>query len=339
MAVFLDNRTVLITGGTGTVGEALLENLLKYDIKHIYIFSRDEYKQDILSNKLNHPDNVSFIIGDIRNYNSLNSIMKGVDIVFHTAAMKIVRICEYNPYEALNTNIIGAENLIRSAIANNVEKVIFTSSDKAASPTSLMGISKLFCERMISHANFLPKSNTIFSSIRFGNIIGSRGSVLDLFINQIKNGEDVTVTDKDMSRFILSIDEAVNFLIKSAEISMGGEILVNKMPSLKICDLAKTLINYLAPKFGKDPDSIKIKIIGKQEVEKLYEELIAPSEISRSLEFQDYYCILPTIYKDKWKDYGFKNGKKLTGCISSDKVDKYMTEKDILAFLLDKKLI
>lgn len=336
--MWLSNKNILITGGTGTIGKALLNRLLNYDVKHIYIFSRDEQKQEAELYNLKYNPKVSFIIGDIRNYHSINTALRGIDIVFHTAAMKIVSICENNPKEAFITNIIGTDNIIRSATLNGVEKVVFTSSDKAANPTTVMGVGKLYSERLMTHGNFINENNTIFSTVRFGNVLGSRGCVLDLFKEQIKNQDYVTVTDPGMTRFICTIDDAVDLMLKGAEKAVGGEIFIKKMPSIRIEDLAEALINYLAPAFSKDPKSIKVQFIGKQPSEKLFEELITTHEAERSLEFDDYYCILPTILKGSKNIYPIKNCKAVSGEISSH-TNRLLTKEEIINFLLANKLL
>lgn len=336
--MWLDNKTILITGGTGTIGKALLKRLLELSVAHIFIFSRDEQKQDTELHYLKTNPKISFIIGDVRNYDSINSALKNIDIVFHTAAMKIVRICESNPYEALKTNIIGTENIIRSATFNQVEKVIFTSSDKAANPTTTMGIGKLYSERLISHANFIPGNNTIFTSVRFGNVLGSRGCVLDLFKNQIQHSNYVTVTHPDMTRFICTIDQSVELLLKSGEIAAGGEIFINKMPSIRIMDLVEVLIQYLSPKYLKDPMSMNIQITEKQVSEKLFEELITSHEAERAWECEDYYCILPATYQNNLKAYKVTKGKPVSGEVSSN-TSKHLTKEEILDFLIKNKLI
>lgn len=336
--MWLTNKNILITGGTGTIGRALLNRLLQYDVNHVYIFSRDEQKQDEEIYYFKRNPKVSFIIGDIRNYQSVNSALRGVDIVFHAAAMKIVSICEYNPYEAFITNVIGTENIIQSATLNGVEKVIFTSSDKAANPTTVMGTGKLYSERLMAQANFVKENKTVFASVRLGNVFGSRGCVLGLLKKQIEKQNYVTVTHPEMSRFICTIDEAVELLIKSGEIATGGEIFIRKMPSILIMDLAEVLIQYLAPAFSKDPGTIQIQITQKQQSEKLFEELITLHEAERSLEFDDYYCILPTIGKDKLNMPIYKNSKQVTSEISSQ-THMHLTKQEILNFLLKNKLI
>lgn len=328
--MWLDNKKVMIIGGTGTIGKTLLKKLLGYNVSHIYIFTRDEQKQDAELHYLRENSNISYIIGDIRNYDSINSAMRNIDVVFHTAAMKIVRICEYNPYEALKTNVIGTQNVIRSAMENRVEKLIFTSSDKAANPTTAMGIGKLYAERLISYADF--------TTVRFGNVVGSRGCVLDLFKKQIERQNYVTVTHPDMTRFICTIDEAVELVLNSGEITAGGEIFIKKMPSIRIIDLAQVLINYLAPKFSKNPDSIKIRITGKQTSEKLFEELVTEHEAERAWEFDHYYCILPTVYKNKTNIYNLSEARPISREITSNTA-VYLTQEEILEFLLSNKLI
>lgn len=337
-SVWLDNKKILITGGTGTIGKALLKKLLEFKIDHIYIFSRDEQKQDNELYYFRQNPKVSFIIGDIRNFDSVNSALSNIDIVFHTAAMKIVRICEYNPYEALITNVIGTENIIRSSIYNKVEKVIFTSSDKAANPTTVMGVGKLYSERLLSQANFIKGNSTIFTSVRFGNVLGSRGCVLDLFKSQIENSNYVTVTDKDMTRFICTIDEAVDMLIKAGELAKGGEIYIRKMPNIFITDLVKVMIEYLAPKYLKNPMNISIKFTQKQVSEKLFEELITVHEVERALDCGNYYCILPTVYPNHNTMYNVKNSNPLSCSISSN-TSIPLSKEAILDFLLRNKLL
>lgn len=336
--MWLDNKNVLITGGTGTIGKNLLRKLLKTNVQHICIFSRDEQKHDKEVRVYEENPRVSFVIGDIRNYESTKYALKNVDIVFHTASMKIVRMCEYNPFEALKTNIIGTENIIRCAAESGVEKVIFTSSDKAANPTTTMGISKLYAERLMTYGNFIRENNTIFSTVRFGNVLGSKGSVLDLFAKQIKRQDYVTVTHQDMTRFICTISEAVDFLIKSGEIAAGGEIFIKKMPSIKIMDLAEVLIESLAPKYSKDPNKIKIQITGKQCSEKLFEELITAHEAERTLEFENHYCILPTVFQDCMIFNEMEKGKPVEGEISSNR-SNHLSKGELLNFLQENKLL
>lgn len=336
--MWLDNKRILITGGTGAIGKALLYKLLSYKSGKIYIYSRDEQKQDKELYNLSQNPDVKFIIGDIRDYDSTKAALKDIDIVFHTAALKIVRICEDNPSEALMTNVIGTQNIIRSAIENGVEKVIFTSSDKAANPTTVMGTGKLYSERLLSHANFIKGNSTVFSSVRFGNVLGSRGCVLDLFKDQIRYQNYVTVTDPNMTRFICTIDDAIELLLKAGEIACGGEIFIKKMPSIRIMDLAEVMINYMAPLYSKEPGKISIKITGKHPSEKLYEELITAHESERAFELDDYYCILPTLSMDRSGILSMRGGKPVTDEITSN-AGTYLTQAELLDFLKKSSLL
>jgi FlaA1/EpsC-like NDP-sugar epimerase len=336
--MWLTNKRILITGGTGTIGKALLNRLLQYDVEQIYILSRDEQKQDTEHQFYKKNSKVSFIIGDIRSFECVNSALRGIDIVFHTAAMKIVGICENNPYEAFLTNVIGTQNIIKSASFNGVKKVIFTSSDKAANPTTVMGVGKLYSERLMSQANYINENNTIFTVVRFGNVLGSRGSVLDLFKSQINKQDYVTVTHPDMTRFVATIEDSVDMLINATEFAIGGEIFIKKMPSVRIMDFAEVLIEYLAPLALKNPKDIRIEITEKQQSEKLFEELITLHEAERALEFDEYYCIYPTICNIRSNINETEKGKPVLGEISSQ-TSKQLTKHELLDFLINNRLI
>lgn len=272
----------------------------------------------------------------------MTRMMEGIDVVFHAAAFKHVILCERSPYEAVQTNIVGVQNIIAAASANNVERVIFTSSDKAVNPTSVMGTSKLMGERIMTAANSsAADQGTIFASTRFGNVLGSRGSVIPIFIQQIKSGGPVTLTDPGMTRFIMSISQAVRLVIDSARLARGGEVFITKMPVIRIRDLAHVMIEELAPGFGHNPDDIEIKVIGAKPGEKLYEELMSGEETRRSLELHDYFAVLPAfrgIYRQIEYDY--------PGIISRSVTDPYVSaniapmETDALRqFLLEHNLL
>jgi FlaA1/EpsC-like NDP-sugar epimerase len=225
--------------------------------------------------------------------------MRGVDIVFHAAALKHVILCEKSPFDAVQTNIIGVKNIVNSALAHNVERVIFTSSDKAVNPTSVMGTTKLMGERLISASNSLRgNGQTIFSSTRFGNVIGSRGSVVPIFYRQIMSGGPVTLTDHQMTRFIMTIEESARLVLRAAELAKGGEVFVTKMVVINIKDLADVMIEMLAP---EKKDDIEIKEIGAKAGEKLYEELMTEEETGRAIELQEMFAVLPAfrnVYED-----------------------------------------
>jgi len=288
------NKKILITGGTGSIGQEILREILKYQPTVVRILDVDETKQFELQQEYEDYDNIRFLLGDIRDKERLYRAIEDIDIVFHTAALKHVLACEYNPFEAVKTNVIGTQNLIDVCIDEEVEKVIFTSSDKAVNPTNVMGATKLLAERLITSANYYKGARkTIFSSVRFGNVLGSRGSVIPLFEKQIRKGGPVTITDKEMTRFIMSMRDAINLLFKATEIAQGGEIFVFKMDAIKITDLAEVMIEELAQKYGYTSDGIKIEIIGNKPGEKLYEELMTEDEARRALESEDMFIILP----------------------------------------------
>jgi len=273
---FLQNKNILITGGTGSLGRELIYEIFKHDPKVVRIFDVDETEQFEFQHELKeHEDTVRFLLGDVRDRERLIHAAEDIDIIFHTAALKHVMACEYNPFEAVKTNILGIQNVIDAAIANNVERIIFTSSDKAVNPSNTMGATKLLAERLMTAANYYKgKRKCTFSSVRFGNVMGSRGSVIPLFRQQIKAGGPVTITDRGMTRFMMSMFQAVELVFRSAEIARGGEVFIFKMPTVNIADLAEVLIEELAPQYGYKAEDIEIKIIGTIPGEKMYEELM-----------------------------------------------------------------
>ena len=269
----------LITGGTGTFGSALLERLIEYE--EIRILSRDEKKQDDLRRKINNPK-VKFYIGDIRDIDSVNHAMMGVDYVFHAAALKQVPSCEFFPIEAVKTNILGVENVFNSAIANKVKKVVVLSTDKACYPVSAMGMTKALMEKlMIAKSQY---SETILCATRHGNIIGSRSSVVPLFTEQITQGKDITITDPNMTRFMMTVDNAINLVLHAFREGESGDIFVQKSSSIVISDLAKAMLEF------HDANN-NISYIGARCGEKLHEVLVTSEEISRAVESKDYFRI------------------------------------------------
>ena len=283
VANLFKGKTILITGGTGTVGLGIAQALEAYKPKNIRLMTNDENSMDEAVQILGDKSNFDFFLGEMRDSKQLKHALEGVDIVFHTTALKHVYICEDNPFEAVYTNINGIVNLVDAVFESNVQKVIFTSTDKAVNPTNMMGASKLVGEKLITNANCKGKNKTIFSSVRFGNVLSSRGSVIPLFKKQIKNGEPVTITDHRMSRFIISLDEAVNLLFKATEVAIGGEIFVLKMESIRVIDIAEAL-------GGK---GTKTKIVGPRPGEKIYEDLMTEEELMRTYDLGDMFVILP----------------------------------------------
>ena len=295
MNIFKEKK-ILITGGTGSIGQEILRELFKHEPTVVRILDIDETKQFELQQEYEGYDNVRFLLGDVRDKERLYRAIENIDIVFHTAALKHVLACEYNPFEAVKTNVIGIQNLIDVALDEEVEKVIFTSSDKAVNPTNVMGATKLLAERLMTSANYYKGAReTVFSSVRFGNVLGSRGSIIPLFKKQIEKGGPVTITNKEMTRFIMPIQEAINLLFKATELAQGGEIFIFKMEAIKITDLADVMIEELAPNYGYSSKDIKTKIIGTKPGEKLYEELMTEDEAGRAFESEDMFILLPEL--------------------------------------------
>ena len=279
----IKNSTLLITGGTGSFGNAVLEKFLNTDhFSEIRIFSRDEKKQDDMRNRLKN-DKLKFFIGDVRDYNSIEPATRGVDYIFHAAALKQVPSCEFFPMQAVKTNVEGTQNLIRAASFNKVKKVICLSTDKAAYPINAMGISKAMMEK-VAIAESRNLKDTIVCLTRYGNVMASRGSVIPLFINQIKNGDPITITDPNMTRFLMSLSDAVDLVLFAFENGNQGDLFVNKAPASTINDLALAL-KELAISEGE------IKIIGTRHGEKLYETLCTREEMIKAEDMGEFYRV------------------------------------------------
>ncbi|WP_216667683.1 UDP-N-acetylglucosamine 4,6-dehydratase family protein [Saccharibacillus deserti] len=293
------DKKILVIGGTGTIGCHLVKRLLKDAPQVIRIFSRDEHKQyEMAIEFAQHAERLRFLIGDVRDQQRLGRAMEDIDYVFHLAAMKHVPSCEYNPFEAVQTNVIGTQNVIQAAITNNVKKVLFTSTDKAISPTNTYGATKLTAERLISAAEYQKGSKaTIFSSVRFGNVMGSRGSVIPLFKKQILENGQITVTDPDMLRYMMTPLQAIELILKANEIADGGEVFVLKMPVIRVGDLAEVLIELVTRKHGLQK-KIDIRSIGLRPGEKRYEELMTSDEHLLAKEADDMF-IIPAMFKKK----------------------------------------
>jgi UDP-N-acetylglucosamine 4,6-dehydratase/5-epimerase len=298
---FFKQKTLLITGGTGTFGNAVVDMGLHAGFSEIRIFSRDEKKQDDMRNRLKNGA-VSFYLGDVRRYDSILHAMRGVDFVFHAAALKQVPSCEFFPVEAVQTNTLGAENVMNAALASNVSKVIVLSTDKAVYPVNAMGMSKALMEKcMVAKARMYGGSSTIFCGTRYGNVMGSRGSVIPLFLNQILAGEPLTVTDPNMTRFMMTIDGAVDLVLYAFAHGVPGDIFVQKAPSATIGTLARAMLNLLdAPN--------EIRIIGTRHGEKLYETLLNREEMAQSMDLGDYYRV-PADVRDLNYSSFFTTGK------------------------------
>ena len=313
---FYKNKKILVTGGVGSIGSQLVRNLLKFDPASIRVFDNNETGLFEIEQDLHSPT-IRILVGDVRDKNRVDLAMDGIDIVFHASALKHVPLCEYNPFEAVKTNVLGTQNVLEAALKNQVEKVINISTDKAVNPTNVMGATKLLAERLAITANYYKgKKRTIFSSVRFGNVLNSRGSVIPLFKNQIREGKCVTITDREMNRFFMDIPSAVNLILTAGRISRGGEIFILKMPALKIIDLAEVMIEHYAPKFGFRPEDIPLKIIGKRNGEKLYEDLMTEEESDRVYENDEMFVIAPDSLPgtmDEWRvPGGFRHADRDT---------------------------
>ena len=278
------DKTLLITGGTGSFGNAVLERFLNTEIKEIRIFSRDEKKQEDMRLRLKS-DKVKFYIGDVREYDSIDSALKGVDFVFHAAALKQVPSCEFYPMEAVKTNILGTENVLNAVVNNKVKKVIVLSTDKAVYPINAMGASKAMMEKlMVAKSRTVDENITILCGTRYGNVIASRGSVIPLFINQIKSGQPLTVTDSNMTRFMMSLDSAVDLVLYAFKHAQQGDMFVKKAPACTIGDLARAIKEFFNAKN-------EIKIIGTRHGEKLFETLLTREEMAKAEDCGDYFRI------------------------------------------------
>jgi UDP-glucose 4-epimerase len=299
---FLKNKILMVTGGTGSFGSTIIKGLLKNNLKEIRIFSRDEKKQEDMR-LLYKNSKIKFYIGDVRTFESVNQAMKGVDYVFHAAALKQVPSCEFYPMEAVRTNILGTENVLNSAIENKVKRVVVLSTDKAVYPINAMGISKAMMERLIiAKANLYGNNKTILCATRYGNVMGSRGSVMPLFINQIKKGKPLTVTDPHMTRFMMSLEDSVNLVLYAFQHAKPGEIFVQKAPAATVADIAKVMNEI----FGKKE---KVQIIGTRHGEKLFESLLSREEMIRAKDMGRFYCI-PSDIRDLNHAKYFIEGQK-----------------------------
>ncbi|KHF39881.1 SDR family NAD(P)-dependent oxidoreductase [Halalkalibacter okhensis] len=307
--MFFKNKKILIIGGTGTIGQSLLNTIILEQPQVVRIFSRDDNKQFNLQNTLGNRKDVRYLIGDVRDYDRVLSAMQDIDYVFNVAAMKHVPSCEYNPYEAVLTNINGMNNVIKAAIVQNVQKVIFTSSDKAISPTNVYGATKLMAERLISSAQYNKgKVKTTFASVRFGNVMGSRGSVIPLFTKQITENKRITVTDLKMTRFMMTLRQATALTIKALKESKGGEVFVLKMPVITLEDLVHVVIEQTCNKYNLKEEEIKIEEIGLRVGEKMYEELMTFDESTMAWELPSMF-IIPGRFGKEEKYSGAKRPK------------------------------
>lgn len=340
---FFSGKRILVTGACGTIGRELVRQLLDdYDIAELIGIDNNESELFFMQQDFAAYEHSHFLLTDIRDCKRLADLFQDIDIVFHVAAFKHVPLCEHSPFEAVQTNIMGVQNVIHAAKKANVGITIFTSSDKAVNPTNVMGTSKLMGERLMTAANSNQyKGDSVFASTRFGNVLGSRGSVIPVFREQIKNGGPITLTSSDMTRFIMSIHEAVLLVINSASMACGGEVFVTKMPVIAIKDLAEVMIEELAPVYGHDPKDIPIQLIGSRPGEKYYEELMTDEEVRRTVELEKYFVVKPA-FTSYYRYIEYRYDETVTSTVDKayNSANELVLSKDELRkFLYDNDLI
>lgn len=340
---YFKNKSVLVTGCCGTVGMEIVRQLIEeFEVGELIGLDNNESELFFSEQTYSSYPGAQFFLADVRDRDKLTRKMKGVDIVFHAAAFKHVILCERSPFEAVQTNILGVRNVIDAACENNVGKTIFTSSDKAVNPTNVMGTSKLMGERLMTAANSTLKGKgPVFASTRFGNVLGSRGSVIPIFREQIKKGGPVTLTDSNMTRFIMSIQEATRLVLDSARLIKGGEVFVTKMPVIRIQDLAEVMIKELAPVYGHDPEKVQTQTIGAKAGEKLYEELMSLEETRRTYELELYFSVLPAfscLYRDIQYEYPGILSTTVTNPYNSAN-EQHLSQDELKDFLITNQLL
>lgn len=332
---WLTGKSILITGVAGTIGRNLLKHILEFEPKVIRALDHHEHGLFELRQEIGEKENVRWLLGDIRDKNRITRAMEGIDVVFHAAALKHVFLGEYNPFEIVQTNLLGLQNVIQASLENRVERMIFTSSDKAVNPTNAMGASKMMGERLVAAAQETSgTSGTIFASVRFGNVVGSKGSVVPIFEKQIREGKPLTLTDSRMTRFVMGMDEAVKLVLHAAEIAVGGELFVLRMPALKISDLAEVMIEKLAPQYGHNSENFEIKEIGIRAGEKIFEELLIDNELPNAFEDDELVVCLGDVSNDvpmEERTY-LQKMKSCNDGYNSDKAT-LMTRVEIVEFL------
>lgn len=326
-----EGKKVLITGGTGSLGTELTKRLLKTNVDTIRIFSRDEWKQVQMESEIKD-DRLRFFIGDVRDKERLSRALDNVNIVIHAAALKQMPVAEYNPFEAVKTNVMGTQNLIEACLDNHIESVLAIGTDKAVSPLNTYGATKLLMERLFVSANFYKGNHKIkFTCVRYGNVMGSRGSVIPVFINQIRSGKDITVTDPNMTRFNITMNEALDLIFRVLENGKGGEVFVPKLKAYKVGDIKDAITEILESKS-------ETKIISTRPGEKIHESLISFDELSNTFENkQDYIIIDKQIQEFGSKDTSLVQ-TTLKEQYSSDSVE-LLTKKDLKELLINEKLI
>lgn len=348
----MEGTRVAVTGAAGTIGREIVRQLFRQKVLEVRALDNNESALFFLDEAWRDETKLQVFLSDVRDQDKLRRMFDGIDLVFHAAAFKHVPLCERSPFDAVQTNIIGVQNVINAAFANKVKRVLFTSSDKAVNPTNVMGTSKLMGERLFTAANALRRSDSdpIFSSTRFGNVAGSSGSVIPVFLKQIERGGPVTLTDRSMTRFVMTLRDAVSLVLSMADWMRGGEVFITKMPVIRIEELAVSMIDLLSPCFGYKKDDIKIVEIGPRPGEKRYEELLNEEETRRSIEFDKLFVTLPAfrnIYDNVDYSYPEGQGGKVSRPYHSglqkpmlkEEIHDFLKKPDVLPESIHKKVL
>jgi FlaA1/EpsC-like NDP-sugar epimerase len=338
---YLRGKRVMVTGACGTVGQELVAQLSsQFEIAMLTAIDHNESELALLEDEYRHHRAVRFLLADIRDSAAMLRVMRNVDVVFHAAGYKHVHVCERSPLEAVQTNVLGVQNVIQAALENEVERFVFTSSDKAVNPTNVMGTSKLMGERLVTAAALdHDNAGSVFLSARFGNVLGSRGSVIPIFRDQIRKGGPLTLTHPGMTRFIMSLADAVRLVIEAIVLGHPGDVLITKMAAINIVDLATVMIRECAPLYGRSVEGIKVKIVGQKPGEKLYEELMNEEEIRRSFELDRYFVVRPASSMTTPETGMYPSGpKKVTKPYNSANVEP-LSQDQLSHFLHENGLI
>ncbi|MDX9752895.1 MAG: polysaccharide biosynthesis protein [bacterium] len=336
LRALLQGKVILVTGGTGTIGSEIVRQVLPYQPKIVRIFSRDEYKQSLLRYAFRERQDLRYLLGDIRDLDRLRRAMEGVHVVFHAAALKRVEATEYDPLEAVKTNVLGTQNVISATLENPLtERVVAISTDKSVNVTSTMGATKLLAERLVTWASFYRREpHKMLCSVRFGNVLASRGSVIEIWKRQIEDGGPLTLTHAQMRRFFMSIPNAVSLVLRAGAFATGGEIFILRMKAVMIQHLAEILIEEYAPRVGRDPHTVAIQVVGAEPGEKLDEELLASNEIDRTFMVDDEMAVIAPVHRSH--EYALKKLKNFEGYVTSEHT---LSKEQFRAYLKQEGII
>jgi FlaA1/EpsC-like NDP-sugar epimerase len=339
MPPLLEQKTVLVIGGTGSIGSEIVAQALLQKPRAVRILSRDEHKQHLLKQRYADVKSLRFLIGDVRDAARVARAMEGVDVVFHAAAMKHVPACEFDAFEAVKTNVLGTQNVIQAALDAEAERTIFISTDKACEPVNVMGATKLLGERLVTTGNYIrgPRK-TRFASFRFGNVLNSRGSVIPTVVDQVRRGQPVKVTDPEMTRFVMSIQRAVQGLYRAVERMLGGEVFVLKMPALTVGDLVGAVVEMAASKLGKNPAAVEVRTVGHRIGERMHELLLNETECRGALEDDEMYIIPP--HPELWgtlpDPYAATTLRKVTAQVVSSETARQLSREEFKKALVSE---